>query len=242
MDAHDQRTWQQESRATADCWGSKSLISKDQNRWITTKQSSRASSFIRSCMTSRLHRLKKTSSMQLKRRDLITGDYIVRQTKKLSFYCYSPQWITTTFSTKLSEENFPKGTKKTVQTLLKLETGPLNPGSSMLTTDLSMLTSLRVNMPMHLNTGYNLQSKKTRASIWNSSRAQMSVWIIPYILTRSFGILKLQRVRQQFFCNWKKFHTHESLDIDKSIFQHRLHCNCHTQIVFVNNTCSSLTW
>ena len=30
-----------------------------------------------------------------------TRDYIMRQTKNLAFYCYSPQWITTTFSTKL---------------------------------------------------------------------------------------------------------------------------------------------
>ena len=59
----------------------------------------RASCFIRSSMTSRPHRLKKTSSMQSKRRDL-HHTWLHRETyEKLSFYCYSPRWITTTFST-----------------------------------------------------------------------------------------------------------------------------------------------
>ena len=52
-------------------------------------------------MTSRPHRLKKTNSMQLKRRSL-HHTWLHRETnEKLSFYCYSPRWITTTFSTKL---------------------------------------------------------------------------------------------------------------------------------------------
>ena len=57
----------------------------------------RASCFIRSRMTSRPHHLKKTSSMQSKRRDL-HHTWLHRETnEKLSFYCYSPRWITTTF-------------------------------------------------------------------------------------------------------------------------------------------------
>ena len=52
-------------------------------------------------MTSRPHRLKKTSSMQSKRRDLHHA-WLHRETnEKLSFYRYSPRWITTTFSTTL---------------------------------------------------------------------------------------------------------------------------------------------
>ena len=46
---------------------------------------SRASCFIRSLMTSRPHRLKKTNSMQSKRRDLHHNNNIVRQTKNLAF-------------------------------------------------------------------------------------------------------------------------------------------------------------
>ena len=65
--------------------------------WKTTNHS-RASCFIRSRMTSRPHRLKKTSSMQPKRRDL-HHTWLHRKTnEKLSSYCYSPRWITTTFS------------------------------------------------------------------------------------------------------------------------------------------------
>ena len=61
----------------------------------------RASCFIRSRMTSRPHCLRKTSSMQSKRHDL-HHTWLHRETnEKLSFYCYSPRWITTTFSTKL---------------------------------------------------------------------------------------------------------------------------------------------
>ena len=66
----------------------------NQSCWKTTNHS-RASCFIRSRMTSRPHRLKKT--MQSKRRDL-HHTWLHRETnKKLSFYCYSPQWITTAF-------------------------------------------------------------------------------------------------------------------------------------------------
>ena len=58
-----------------------------------------ASCFIRSRMTSRPHCLRKTSSMQSKRHDL-HHTWLHRDTnEKLSFYCYSPRWITTTFST-----------------------------------------------------------------------------------------------------------------------------------------------
>ena len=59
----------------------------------TTTNHIRASCFIRSCMTSRPHRLKKTSSMQLK-----CHMWLHHETnEKLSFYCYSPGWITTIF-------------------------------------------------------------------------------------------------------------------------------------------------
>ena len=104
------KTQQQESRATADRRGSKSLSEQqgskctNQSCWKTTNHS-RASCFIRSRMTSRPHRLKKTSSMQSKRRDLHHA-WLHRETnEKLSFYCYSPRWITTTFSMKLSHVN-----------------------------------------------------------------------------------------------------------------------------------------
>ena len=106
MDAHDQKTQQQESRATADRQGSKSLSEQqgskctNQSCWITTNHS-RASCFIRSRMTSQPHRLNKTSSMQSKRRDLHHA-WLHRETnEKLSLYCVSPRWITTTFSTTL---------------------------------------------------------------------------------------------------------------------------------------------
>ena len=60
----------------------------------------RASCFIKSRMTSRPHCLRKTSSMQSKRHDL-HHTWLHRETnEKLSFYCYSPRWITTTFRTK----------------------------------------------------------------------------------------------------------------------------------------------
>ena len=61
----------------------------------------RASCFIISRMTSRPHRLKKTTSRQSKRRDLIQAWLHHETNGKLSFYCYSPRWITTTFSTKI---------------------------------------------------------------------------------------------------------------------------------------------
>ena len=78
--------------------------SKDRNAPIRavekTVNHSRASCFIRSRMTSRPHRLKKTSRMQSKRCDL-HHTWLHRETnEKLSFYCYSPRLITTTFSTK----------------------------------------------------------------------------------------------------------------------------------------------
>ena len=75
----------------------------NQSCWKTTSHS-RASCFIRSRMTSRPHRLKKTSSMQSKRRDL-HHTWLHRETnEKLSFYCYSPRWLTTVFFTKLFRE------------------------------------------------------------------------------------------------------------------------------------------
>ena len=76
--------------------------SKDRNSpscWKTTNHS-RGSCFITSRMTSGPHRLKKTSNMQSKRRDLHHTWLHHETNEKLSFYCYSPQWITTTFSTK----------------------------------------------------------------------------------------------------------------------------------------------
>ena len=78
--------------------------SKDRNVPIRavekTTNHSRASCFIRSRITSRPHRLKKTRSMQSKRRDL-HHTWLHREiNEKLSFYCYSPRLITTTFSTK----------------------------------------------------------------------------------------------------------------------------------------------
>ena len=77
MDAHDQKTQQQESRATADRRGSKSLISKDRNAPIRAveKQLITAEHHAlqdRAC--SRPHCLKETSSMQYETNE------------KLSFY------------------------------------------------------------------------------------------------------------------------------------------------------------
>ena len=67
----------------------------NQSCWKTTDHS-RASCIIGSRMTSRPHRLKKTISMQSKRRDL-HHTWLHRETnEKLSFYCYFPRWITTT--------------------------------------------------------------------------------------------------------------------------------------------------
>ena len=72
MDAHDQKTQQQESRATADRRGSKSL---SETARIEMHQS---------------ELLKKNNlCMQVCSQNVaiyITHDYIVRQTKKLSFY------------------------------------------------------------------------------------------------------------------------------------------------------------
>ena len=73
--------------------GSKST---NQSCWKTTYHK-RAYCFIRSHMTSRPHRLKNTSSMQAKRCDLHHTWLHRETTKKLSLYCYSPRWITTTF-------------------------------------------------------------------------------------------------------------------------------------------------
>ena len=91
------------SRATADRRGSKSLSEQqglrctNQSSWKTNH--SRASCFIRSHITSRPHRLKKTSSMQSKRGDL-HHKWLHRETnEKLA----SPRGITTTFSTKVSK-------------------------------------------------------------------------------------------------------------------------------------------
>ena len=67
-----------------------------QSCWKTTNHS-RASCFIRSHMTSQPHCLKKTSSMQSKRCDLHHTRLHHETNEKLSFYCYSPRWITTTF-------------------------------------------------------------------------------------------------------------------------------------------------
>ena len=70
-----QKTQKQESRATADRQGSKSLSDQQRSKctnqscWKTTNHS-RASCFTRSPMTSRPHCLKKTSSMQSKRCNL----------------------------------------------------------------------------------------------------------------------------------------------------------------------------
>ena len=55
---------------------------------------------IKKRMTSRPHRLKKTSSMKSKRRDLHHTWLHREKNGKLSFYCYSPRWITTAFFTK----------------------------------------------------------------------------------------------------------------------------------------------
>ena len=83
------------------------------NHWVIDQQGSkctnqscwktidhcRASCFIRSRMTSWPHRLKKTSIMKSKGRDL-HHTWLHREiNEKLRFYCFSPRWITTTFST-----------------------------------------------------------------------------------------------------------------------------------------------
>ena len=83
-------------------------------------QGQRGNSHIR--MTSRPHRLKKTSSMQSKRRDL-HHTWLHRETnEKLSFYCYSPRWITLTFFTKRAQSTpniiVNTGSKKSVSSVL----------------------------------------------------------------------------------------------------------------------------
>ena len=77
-------------------WKRKGSKCTNQSCWKTTYHS-RASCLLRSRMTSRLQRRKKS-----KRRYL----YHTWQTKKLSFHCYSPRWITTTFFTKLTDIYF----------------------------------------------------------------------------------------------------------------------------------------
>ena len=109
MVAHGQKRQQQESPSTADRWGRKSLSEQqgskctNQSCWITTNHS-RVSCFIRSRMTCWPHRLKKTSSMQSKRRDLHHTWLHDETNEKLSFYCYSLRWITTNFSSKGTEK------------------------------------------------------------------------------------------------------------------------------------------
>ena len=81
------------------CWYSSVMLIiysklKNEKKWKTTNHS-RASCFIRSRMTSRPHRLKKTSSMQSKRRDLHHTWLHRGSNENLSFNCYSPWWITT---------------------------------------------------------------------------------------------------------------------------------------------------
>ena len=95
---NNRRAVRQRTAEGANYW----VNSKDRNSpscWKTTNHS-RGSCFITSRMTSRPHRLKKTSSMQSKRRNLHHTRLHRETSEKLSFYCYSPRWITTTFSTK----------------------------------------------------------------------------------------------------------------------------------------------
>ena len=87
------KTQQQESRARADRRGSKSLSEQqgskctNQSFWITTNHS-RASCFMRWRMTSRPHRLKKTSNMQSKR-SYLHHTWLHRERKdKVIFYFY----------------------------------------------------------------------------------------------------------------------------------------------------------
>ena len=90
----------------------KSLISKDRNAPIRAVE--------KQLITAEHHALwdhawpvdlKKTSSMQSKRRDL-HHTWLHRETnEKLSFYCYSPRWISKTFSTK------KKWSRRTLQVL-----------------------------------------------------------------------------------------------------------------------------
>ena len=94
---NNRRAVRQRTAEGANHW----VNSKDRNAPIRavekTTNHSRASCFIRSHMTSRPHRLKKTSSMQSKRRDL-HHTWLHRETnEELNFCCYSPRWITTTF-------------------------------------------------------------------------------------------------------------------------------------------------
>ena len=97
---NNRRAVRQRTAEGANHW----VNSKDRNAPIRavekTTNHSRASCFIRSRMTSWPHRLKKTSSMQSKRRNLHHTWLHHETNEKLSFYCYSPWWITTTFSMK----------------------------------------------------------------------------------------------------------------------------------------------
>ena len=98
MDAQDQKTQQQESRAIADRRGSKSLSEQQGSKCTNqscrkTTNHSRASCFIRSRLTSRPHCLKKTSSMQLKRRDL-HHTWLKRKKRRLEWTEEEEVWST----------------------------------------------------------------------------------------------------------------------------------------------------
>ena len=85
---NNRRAVRQRTAEGANHW----VNSKDRNApiravWKTTNHS-RASCFIRSHMTSRPHRLKKTSSMQLKCRDLHHMWLHCETNEKISFYYY----------------------------------------------------------------------------------------------------------------------------------------------------------
>ena len=86
---NDRRAVRQQTAEGANHW----VNSKDWNAPIRavekTTNHSRASCFIRSCMTSRPHRLKKTSSMQSKCHNLNHMWLHCETNKKLSFYFYT---------------------------------------------------------------------------------------------------------------------------------------------------------
>ena len=103
---NNRRAVRQRTAEGANHW----MNSKDRNAPIRaiekkTTNHSRASCFIRSRMTSQPHCLKKTSGVQLKRCNLHYTWLHCETYEKLSFYCYSPWWITTAFFTKQLENN-----------------------------------------------------------------------------------------------------------------------------------------
>ena len=102
---NDRRAVRQQTAEGANHW----VNSKDWNAPIRavekTTNHSRASCFIRSRMTSQPHCLKKTSGVQLKCCNLHYTWLHCETYEKLSFYCYSPWWITTAFFTKQLENN-----------------------------------------------------------------------------------------------------------------------------------------